>query len=521
MGELFRHNDPPSPQWSGTRGDTGRHSISLNPNRPAVILRRIPHLLLAATLAFPAQGQGLPDLGEASTATLSESAERTIGNRIMREVRTDPAYVDDPEVADYFKALGSRLAASSEGSRRDLEFFVVQDDSINAFALVGGHVGVHSGLIALSASESELSGVVAHEIAHITQRHQARAMHGQRGAQFTSLAALALAILASSRGSSSGQVTEAAIASASAIAIQSQLDYTREHEREADRVGVALLDRSGLDARGMVSFFERMLRANRLNEFKSAPSYLRTHPLTTERIADMQDRVDRMEARQVPDSLEYRLVRAKVRSAMGSPGAAVNAARAQLADRTVVRPREDSYQLALALRRAREFDEAWKALAPVRDAVPQPAFELLAAQLQADRGKGDEALAIYKAALSSFPEYRALVHGHLTLLLEKGRTREVLADLEERLRNVQDDAKLYELQARAFEASGRPVAHHRAQAEALFRRGNLAGAVDQLEIAVKARSNDFYESSSAEARLRELRVLLENERAAEKALKIS
>ena len=485
---------------------------------------RTPLALIICLQLSTGAAQGLPDLGDASAAALSETQERTIGNRIMREVRVDPAYVDDPDVADYISSLGSRLLVGSDGPRRDLSFFAVQDDTVNAFALVGGHIGVHTGLLTLTQNESELAGVMAHEIAHIVQRHQARAIHGQSRAQWTSLAALALAILASRGASSSqsGQVTEAAVVSMSAFQMQNMLDYTREHEREADRVGLTILERTGFDPRGMGSFFERLLRANRLNEFKGAPSYLRTHPLTTERIADLQDRLQAAPSRLVPDSFEYRLARAKLRAAAGSVTESVTLFRAMLADATVVRPREDVFGLALALRRARDFDGAWKTLAPLREGGSgQPAFELLAGQLLADQSRTDEALTLYRAALRSFPRSRGLVYGYLNLLLQVGRPREVTADLEDRLRSVQGDAQLYEIQARAFAASGRQIAQHRAQAEAHYRRGNLAAAVDQLEIAVRVKTDDFYEISSVESRLRELRALLENERAAEKALKIS
>ena len=482
-------------------------------------------LIAALILAFSAAAalaQGLPDLGDASSASLSDQQERTIGNRIMREVRIDAAYIDDPEITDYINALGSRLLSAADPPRRELDFFVVKDDAINAFALVGGHIGIHSALLTLTQSESELAGVMAHEIAHILQRHQARMAHGQGRAQLTSLAALAIALLASRSNSSQGsQVTEAAVAAAGALQIQNQIDYTREHEREADRVGLTMLERAGYDPRGMQTFFERLLRANRLNEFKGAPAYLRTHPLTTERIADIQDRLDRVAPRMVPDALEYRLARAKLRAMAGSANEAVSLFQALLADKTVLRPREDVYGLALAQRRARDFDGAWKTLAPLRaGAALQPSFELLAAQLKADMRADEEALAIYRAALASFPRQRSLAYGYLDLLLRSGKAREALADVEERLRSGQEDARLFELQARAFEASGRRTAQHRAQAEAYVRRGNLAAAVDQLEIAVRQRGADFYEVSSAESRLRELRSLLENERAAEKALKI-
>jgi predicted Zn-dependent protease len=488
-----------------------------------VIRRTLTAFVLLATFGTATLAQGLPELGDASSAALSETQERTIGNRVMREVRVDKDYIDDPEIADYVSSLGARLLAGADGPRRQIDFFVINDESINAFALVGGHIGVHTGLITLTQNESELAGVVGHEIAHILQKHQARMIHGQRGAQWTSLAALALAVLASrSGGSQSSQITEAAVASAGALQIQNQLDYTRDHEREADRVGLVLLERAGLDPRGMASFFERLLRANRLNEFKGAPSYLRTHPLTTERIADIQDRLERVTSKLVPDTFEYRLTRAKLRARAGSPTEAVALFRTMLEDKTVVRPREDVYGLALALRRAREFDAAWKTLAPLRDnAASHPAFELLAGQLLGDMGRSNEALAVYRAALRAHPQRRALSYAYLDLLLQSGRPREVITDLEERLRSLPDDATLYEIQARAFEASGRRIAQHRSQAEAHYRRGNLAAAVDQLEIAVKTKGSDFYELSSAESRLRELRALLENERAAEKALKIS
>lgn len=484
-------------------------------------MRRVIALLACATL-LPAQAQGLPDLGDSSSAVLSENQERVIGNRVMREVRIDPAFIDDPEISDYVRSLGNRLLGAAEPPRRPIEFFVVQDEAVNAFALIGGHIGLHTGLILLTRNEAELAGVVAHEIAHILQRHQSRLYQGQAKYQLASLAALALAILASRGNSSqSGQVTEAAIVGASAIMMQGQLDYTREHEREADRVGVRILERAGYDPRGMVSFFERMQRANRLNEFKGAPSYLRTHPLTVERIADMQSRVEAMSPRLVPDSFEYRLARAKIRASTVAATEATEYFRNQLADHTVLRAREDVYGLALALRRSRDFAAAEKELATLRSGESHPAFEWLAAQLQSDQGRADDALATYRAALKSHPRHRGLVQGLAQLLIEAGRNAEAIAWLGEQVRQAPDDAKLFELQSRAYAASGQRLAQHRAQAEAYFLRGNLKAAVDQLELATKERGADFYELSIAESRLRELRSLLAAEREAEKALKLS
>ncbi len=498
-------------------------TISLPPALPSArtMIRRLVALAVCAAL-LPAPAQGLPDLGDASDAVLSDKQEKTIGNRVMREVRIDPAFVDDPEIADYVRTLGNRLLGAADPPRRPIEFFVVQDDAVNAFALIGGHIGMHTGLILLTRDEAELAGVMAHEIAHILQRHQSRLYQGQGKYQLASLAALALAILASrGGGSQSGQVTEAAMVGASAIMMQGQLDYTREHEREADRIGLTILERAGYDPRGMVSFFERMQRANRLNEFKSAPSYLRTHPLTVERIADLQGRVERMPPRLIPDSFDYRLARAKLRANLGSAQSQVAWFREQIADRTVVRAREDVYGLAIALKRAREFAEAEKELATIRAGESaHPAFEWLAAQIQAEQGRREAAIETYRNALKAYPDYRGLAYGLSEVLIEAGRHGEAIALLQEKVRALPEDAKLYELQSRAYAASGNRLAQHRAQAEAYFRRGNLAAAVDQLELATKVRGSDYYELSMAEARLRELRAQLHLEREAEKALKL-
>jgi len=476
-------------------------------------------------VASNAPAQGLPDLGDISAASLSESQERTIGNRIMREVRVDQAYVDDPELTDYVTSVGQRLLAVADNPPHDMTYFVVRDDTVNAFALVGGHIGIHTGLIALTQNESELAGVIAHETGHILQKHQARMIHSASRAQWTSLAALALAVLAS-RSASGGQATEAAMVGASALQIQQQIDYTRENEREADRVGFQLLSRSGYDPRAMQTFFERMLRANRLNEMKGMTSYFRTHPLTTERIAEMADRSQHlpgvMYGENSLDSMAYRVMRAKVIAESGSATEAVTLFKTLLEDQTVVRPRENIYGLAYALRRAHDFEGAWKTLQPIRANGSYPAFELLAGQILADMHRGDEAIAVYRAALKDNPGYRALTYAYLDQMLQAGHAKEVLADVEERLRQRTDDWHLYELQARAFAAAGRPIGQHRAQAESYYRRNNLPAAVDQLEIAVKqTRGGDFYEMSMAESRLRELRAQLENEKAAEKALKIS
>jgi beta-barrel assembly-enhancing protease len=507
--------------------------------------RKLCGMVVSATilaLALPVHAQGLPDLGDSSDAVISAQQERTIGKRIMLEIRADRAFVEDAELSDYITALGNRMIAASRGStndnRRDFEFFLLNDEAINAFALLGGFIAIHSGLFLTTTSESELAGVMGHEIAHILQRHQSRGADEQRKNAPLQLAMLAGAILAArSNSSSSGQATEAIVASSAALSYQNQLNYTRDFEREADRLGLLVMSQAGFDLQGMPGFFERMLRANRHNDGKT-PGYLRTHPLTTERIAEMQDRVSSMDFTgkrtvlastatfstkangsspgSVPDSVEYKLARAKLRVMSMSPFEAVNFFKGQIAGSTVMRNRADSYGLTLALMQSRQFVAAEKELATIRNwggagnTGGHPWIENLAAQIKSGDRKFDEALTIYKTAMKTFPGNRALTYGYIETLYEAGQIDAALLAANERIKNSVDDPRLYELAAKGYERKGKRLAQHKNIGEAYHRRGNLMGAIQQFEIAVKAKDGDFYESSGAESRLRELKLEFRN-----------
>jgi predicted Zn-dependent protease len=476
---------------------------------------------LGAFLAAPNAtiAAGLPELGDASDAVLSAPQERAIGKRIMLEVRGDRAFVEDAEVQDYIGGIGSKLVGATRSAtndnRRDFEFFVLNDESINAFALLGGFIGIHSGLLLSTTNESELAGVLGHELAHILQRHQSRGADAQRKGLPLQLLGLATAIIAArSNSSSAGQATEAALATSAALSYQNQLDYSREFESESDRLGIQAMVGAGFDPKGMVSFFERLLLNNRHNDGK-APGYLRSHPLTTERIADMQNRVDQMGAeakRPVPDSLDYRFAQAKLRVMSSGGGDSIGFFREAIAQRTILRNRADVYGLALALTRTRDFANAELELASIRGGnnPPHPWIENLTAEIKAGQRQWPEALRIYRAAMQAFPQHRALFYGTVESLYESGQTDEALAQINDRLKNIQDDPRLFELAAKGYDKKNKKLAQHRAIGEAYFRRGNLIGAVEQLQIAVKAKDGDFYETSSAEARLRELRVAFRN-----------
>ena len=479
----------------------------------------IPAAIAAALLATLAwwppstAADGLPDLGDSADSTISEPQERTIGKRIMREVRADRTYITDPLLNDYITNLGNRLLAASQGAvndnRKDFEFFLLNDDTLNAFALLGGFVGTHSSLVLATQTESELAGVLGHEIAHVLQRHSSRGAEGQKKAAPLQLLGLLTAIAAArSSSSSSGQATEAAIVTSAALQYQNQLDYSREFEREADRLGILIMTRAGFDANGMVGFFERLHRATRHVDGKT-PGYLRTHPLTTERIADMQNRVDQMsiEKRSAPaESTDYRFAQAALRVLSMGPKDAAQYFRTQIAARTVLRNRADTYGHALALMHANDFSGAERELATLKGGGPNEWVDTLSCEVAAGKRDWTGAQSCYKSALLRFPNSRALAYGQIRAFYEAGETDAGLVAANERIKRNPDDPQFHELAARGFEKKNKRLAQHRALAEAYFRRDNLIGAVDQMELAVKAKDGDFYETSSAESRLRELKL---------------
>jgi len=456
-------------------------------------------LLMAITL--PSYTEGLPDLGDSSEAVLSPRQERALGQQIMREIRADRSYVEDPELTAYLQRLGTRLVQAGQPSSQEFEFFLVDDPSLNAFALPGGFVGVHTGLILAAQNESELAGVLGHEIGHVTQRHIARMIAGQQSSMLTSLAALAIAVLAAR---SNTQVSQAAIAGAQASAIQNQLDFTREHEQEADRVGLQTVSNAGFDPHGMATFFERLQRSTRVME-SNAPSYLRTHPLTVERIADIENRLDKLPKRQVPDSLDFLMVKAKIRAMTGSAREALKYFEPSASENPNIRTAR-IYGNAVALRRTGDLTHAEKEVGELKAHGSQhPMIESLAADIKRDQGQYAAALDIYRNGLKLFPRDRALLYGQIEMLLALKNPTEALKTVNNQAFSGPDEEKMYELQSKIYAALGKRLLQHQAQAEVYYRRGNLPAAVDQLQLAAKAGDGDFYQTSSVEARLKQIR----------------
>ncbi|HUN68830.1 MAG TPA: M48 family metalloprotease [Burkholderiales bacterium] len=469
-------------------------------NSPPPVFRQIP----AETVPAPAPIR-LPDLGDASGADLPLQAERKLGESIMREIRfREPSYLDDPEIAEYLNGLGAQLSAAAPGARQDFELFAIRDSSINAFALPGGYIGVHTGLISASDNESEIASVLSHEMAHVTQHHIARGFGVEKQAQIPMMIAMAAAILlARSRPDLANGVTMAAQGGA----IQSQLSYSRDFEREADRIGFQTLSASGFDVRAMAEFFEKLQRYTRIMDSGSVPVYLRSHPVTTERISEAQDRAQRLPLKQHTDSLEYHLVRAKVRAeAAAEPRDAVTLFTKAVSDRRFANEPGAHYGLAIALLRANEPKQAAAEVARLRaDKIASPMIETLDARVRFALGDKAGAIALLKDAMIRYPHRRPILYALLDALQEQGRYDEVLALLAEPLRLYPRDAKLHEARARAYASQGKRLLQHQAQAEVYVLQGSLPAAIEQLQLAQTSGDGNFYDQSVVEARLKELR----------------
>ncbi|NMG44397.1 M48 family metalloprotease [Aromatoleum toluvorans] len=465
------------------------------------MIRRLLILLLCVALVPRLNAAGLPDLGDVGASELSPLAERKLGESIMRDIRwRDPAYLDDSEVEDYVNRLGRRLVAASPTPQQDFDFFAVRDGTLNAFALPGGYIGVHTGLILAAESESELASVLGHEVAHVTQRHIAQMFGKQSQTSMVMLASLLVAVLAAR---SNSQVSEAAIAAGQAGALQAQLGYTRDFEREADRIGLQSLEGAGFDVRGMPSFFERLQRSSRLYE-NNAPSYLRTHPLTQERISDLGNRVGQMHYKQVPDSADFGFVRAKLRVAAMPPIDAVREFEAQAArngaDVSV------RYGLARALLAVGRLDDAGRQLETLRkDAPPSSFVDMLAAELRLARHDAPGAVKVLEAARKRFADSTAVQYALIDAMLQAGQAKEAGTMARTAVQNRSRDSRLWAFLARAEADLGHRAAQHRAQAEVYVLRGAVPAAIEQLEWARRAGDGNFYELSAVDARLRELK----------------
>ncbi|HEY8053980.1 MAG TPA: M48 family metalloprotease [Steroidobacteraceae bacterium] len=460
-------------------------------------------------LESPGAGSDLPDLGSPAAALLSKSDEYRLGAMVARELRDQNALLEDPEVSEYIQSVGQRLASQSAMGGESFHYLVVKDPSINSFAVSGGFVFIFTGLIIVSDTESELAAVMAHETAHITQHHIARQLRAQSQQGITTAAALLAAILLGAIGG--GQAVEGGIAAAEGLSAQQQINFTRDNEAEADRVGIGYLAGAGYDPNSMANMFENLSRHEGLTE-TYIPAMLINHPVTTDRLAEARSRAAQFPPRKGKDSQSFALIRERVR--VLTTTADVNLA--QIYAQKIARGEADlgnRYGEALALLNSNHADEAVKLLTPlVRQHEGLTLLHDALGQAQAKAGHVDEALATFRHALTLFPRNVPVSVRYAETLMtagKPGQAHEVLLDLFNNVPPTPDQIRLTALAASAAGDAGDAYFY---MGEYQIAGGDLSLASQQLQLALAAPNISQIQRQRYQARLDEVREYLASTR---------
>ncbi|PCI21506.1 MAG: peptidase M48 [Piscirickettsiaceae bacterium] len=469
-------------------------------------------LFVSNLLSWPANSFAnnrikLPDIGNTSNIIISGELEKKLGKAFIRSVRRSIPINGDQEIADYVQQLGDKIAKFSEQPNRQFNFFIVQDRRINAFAGPDGYIGLNAGLIMSTESESELASVIAHEIGHITQQHLQRAIEAASQMSLPSAAATLAAVVL---GIAVPGVGPAAILAVQAGRAQKQINFTRSHEAEADRVGVQNLADAGFDPRSMPIFFGRLQKATRYYGQK-VPEILRTHPAPVSRISDTAARAEKFAYKQVEDSQDFRLIRMKIRvkSKQLPSRELITALRNEAQQGTELLKNAAQYGLALALTADHQHKKARTLLVKLTQEHPQQLHYLTAQALNEYIDENiPRTLALFETAKQRFPTSRAVNLLYAQVLLHAGKPKQALTFLNKDLLNFKPTPKVYDLLSITYGQVKNPVRGFQYRAEYFYSIGHTKDAIIQLEQAYKAAKNNFYLSSQIENRINLLRAEL-------------
>lgn len=452
------------------------------------IKRSLSKLLLLASTALLTFYAGavevnLPDIGSPADATLSRNTEAHIGRSIMTQIRASGQLVEDPQITEYINDIGHRISAHANDGEHKFTFFVIDDPNINAFALPGGYIGVHTGLLEATRREDELAGVLAHEVAHVTQRHIARAVHANSRQSILNTAIMLGAILAGVAGGASGDVMQGAIAVAQGTAAQAQINFTRNNEYEADRVGISALAEAGFDPQGMASFFEVISRTGGSPEYR-VPEFLRTHPVTSARIAEARGRARDYEPVHTSDTVNYGIARSRL--IVQRMDTSEDAVRYFERESYENQSEAERYGRAAAYMRAGRYLEANRVFEELVDNDQEViAYHIGLAQSELALERRRDAVSSFERAKELFPRNVPLVVTYAEALLQLGqakRAHEILLDL---LNNVAPTPEQVRLIARAADEAGDTAEAHYYMSEYRIMIGDLVGGVRFLRQALR------------------------------------
>ncbi len=450
----------------------------------------------------------LPELGNSASDVLSSAEEREYAAGLVRQMRAYELLVEDPLINGFFSDMGFNLVSRSDQPEAAFTFVILDQSVINAFAAPGGIVALHSGLILLADTQDEVAGVLSHEIAHITQLHMYRAF--EKGRTMNILAMLAMMGLILAAGGD-GDVITGAVLGAQAAAQQAQINFTRHNEIEADRVGIRTLAASGYDPQGMADFFSKMGQSSRANG-EGPPEFLRTHPVSVNRIAEAESRIQNLPPVEADEGRQFYIVQARLRALLEKdPHKLMKHFETELEkEQTDARQNGLRYGLSIAFQKNAEYDKAEAILSDLLEKQPETlAFQLQMANLARTRGRTQQAIETLAELYQIFPGNKAIALEYGKALLQENDpelAEKAMVVLRQQLVSQQDDPTLYALYARAANLSGDEIRATEAIAESYYQRGGIEEALTQLESLSRRSDLDYYQRARVSARLIELRI---------------
>ncbi len=451
----------------------------------------------------------LPEIGDSAGSIISPQEEYLIGQSFFWRLQQSVNLIEDPEINRYLRSVGYRLVTHSDAPYLPFTFFMVKNPVVNAFAAPGGFIGVHSGLMLTSQTEDEMASVLAHEIAHITQRHLLRSFEKSKQVNLATSVGLIAAVLLGVADPSAGT---AALMAVQAGGVQAQLNFTRVHESEADNLGMQTLVRSGFDAQAMPAFFERLQQTSRYYGGDSVPDFLRTHPVTTERIADARGRaVTYPLKRQLSDTLQFYLMREKLRVITDDNLTELIRYYANaLKTGSSLNEAATRYGYSLALMMQGNYTQARKELQMlIENDEDRLSYKLALAKIEVAVGRYSAALVIYNDSQRLYPDDYALTLEQVSAFLQVNRPEQAATLLLRQIELGAPSQQVYKLLAQAKEDLGEKSEAHSWLAEYYYASGQLGLAADQLRLAARFAKNNEFQLAKINSKLRKVEVALE------------
>ncbi|MBU3022797.1 M48 family metalloprotease [Aestuariibacter sp. A3R04] len=465
-------------------------------------------LMMACSLAAVAQDasytdkNALPEIGVVASDALPLDKEMLIGDAVMRQMRGQAPIIGDPVLDEYLQDLGNRLVIEAENSKFPFEFFWVNNKAINAFAFFGGHIGVHTGLIHNAKNESELASVLAHEIAHVTQRHLARRMQAQQRAAPIALATMLGGVLLAMADPQAGM---AAISAGQATSAQMQIDYTRSNEQEADRIGIAMLARSGFDPNGAATFFSTLAEQYRM--VSRPPARLLSHPLTENRIADARNRAGDFPPVRLAPSLSFQLAKARVMARYTlDKKYSLDYYKDAVEKRDYVIREAALYGLALSYLRNENVSEAKAVMDTLLQGDPENLFYLdVVTDISLAMGNAEDAVERLRPHLARTPRNQVLALNQANAMIQGGLYLEAIAVLKDFLLVHPDYEIAHQLLSEAYKQSKNYKGMHQSKAEVMALNGAYERAIDELQFAYNFSGDNHLDKQRIRARIKQFR----------------